>query len=117
MPSGWHHTVENLEDTLSINHNWVNGHNIHEGWALLRRERADAAVAIEDCRCALHTVKRKSREPAPSGGIAEADCRASRNLEVDQHITGTGKHCNLAAAYPALGLVPREGSRTGRPTF
>ncbi len=50
VPSGWHHTVENVEDTLSINHNWINGHNLHWGWDLLRRERADAAAAIEDCR-------------------------------------------------------------------
>ena len=51
VPSGWHHTVENLEDTLSINHNWLNGLNMHWGWALLQRERVDAAAAIEDCRC------------------------------------------------------------------
>ncbi|EIE20714.1 Clavaminate synthase-like protein [Coccomyxa subellipsoidea C-169] len=50
VPSGWHHTVTNLEDTLSINHNWLNGFNLHRGWALLRREHAEAAAAIEDCR-------------------------------------------------------------------
>ena len=48
--SGWHHTVENLEDTLSINHNWLNAHNVAWGVSLLRRERAQAAAAIEDCR-------------------------------------------------------------------
>ena len=52
MPSGWHHTVENLADALSINHNWVNGHSLGRAWALLQRERGDAAAAIEDCRCA-----------------------------------------------------------------
>ena len=60
MPSGWHHTVENEEDTLSINHNWLNGHNLSWAWALLRRERSDAAAAIEDCRCAwlVHLIAR-----------------------------------------------------------
>jgi hypothetical protein len=53
VPSGWHHTVRNLEDTLSINHNWLNGFNLHWAWALLRRERAEAAAAIEDCRCGI----------------------------------------------------------------
>lgn len=53
MPSGWHHTVTNLEDTLSINHNWLNAFNLHWGWALLRREHAEAAAAIEDCRSVL----------------------------------------------------------------
>jgi len=42
--------VENQEDTLSINHNWLNGHNVAWGVSLLRRERAQAAAAIEDCR-------------------------------------------------------------------
>jgi len=32
VPSGWHHTVENMEPTLSINHNWVNGTNILSSW-------------------------------------------------------------------------------------
>ncbi|KZS11416.1 putative JmjC domain-containing protein 4 [Daphnia magna] len=34
VPSGWHHQVWNLEDTISINHNWFNGANashIHKG--------------------------------------------------------------------------------------
>ncbi|KAK9901594.1 hypothetical protein WJX75_003934 [Coccomyxa subellipsoidea] len=50
VPSGWHHTVTNLEDTLSINHNWLNAFNLHWGWALLCREHAEAAAAIEECR-------------------------------------------------------------------
>ena len=28
VPSGWHHQVHNLEDTISINHNWFNGANV-----------------------------------------------------------------------------------------
>ena len=28
VPSGWYHQVHNLEDTISINHNWFNGCNI-----------------------------------------------------------------------------------------
>ncbi|KAL0019101.1 hypothetical protein WJX77_004127 [Trebouxia sp. C0004] len=50
VPSGWHHTVENIEDTLSINHNWLNGYNIHWALALLQQERTDAIACIEDCR-------------------------------------------------------------------
>lgn len=52
VPSGWHHTVHNLADTLSVNANWLNAFNAHWAGALLRRERAQAAAAIEDCRCA-----------------------------------------------------------------
>ena len=50
VPSGWHHSVDNLEDTLSINHNWLNGFNIHWGWQHLQEEHASAARAIEDVR-------------------------------------------------------------------
>ena len=42
--------MENLEDTLSINHNWLNCHNIEKVWQLLQREGAEAAAAIEDIR-------------------------------------------------------------------
>lgn len=38
VPSGWHHTVENLAPTLSINHNWLNGTNIHWSWEKLKSE-------------------------------------------------------------------------------
>ena len=48
--------MENLEDTLSINHNWLNGHNVAWGVSLLRKERAQAAAAIEDCRCLSHAL-------------------------------------------------------------
>lgn len=32
VPSNWFHTVENLHDTLSINHNWLNGSNVRHCW-------------------------------------------------------------------------------------
>jgi JmjC domain, hydroxylase len=32
VPSNWFHTVENLVDTLAINHNWLNGANIRQCW-------------------------------------------------------------------------------------
>ena len=38
VPSGWYHTVENLEGTLSINHNWINGTNILSSWERLFQE-------------------------------------------------------------------------------
>lgn len=38
VPSGWHHQVYNLEDTISINHNWVNGCNLANMWHFLQQE-------------------------------------------------------------------------------
>ncbi|XP_054129814.1 2-oxoglutarate and iron-dependent oxygenase JMJD4 [Melozone crissalis] len=40
IPSGWHHQVHNLEDTISINHNWVNGCNVAVMWSFLQDELA-----------------------------------------------------------------------------
>lgn len=50
VPSGWHHQVVNEVDTLSINHNWLNGHNLHHAWALLAHEHSLATQQLEDCR-------------------------------------------------------------------
>lgn len=38
VPSGWYHQVTNLEDTVSINHNWFNGYNVLDMWHFLQRE-------------------------------------------------------------------------------
>eukprot|EP00879_Flechtneria_rotunda_P022953 GHRR01024262.1.p1 GENE.GHRR01024262.1~~GHRR01024262.1.p1 ORF type:complete len:272 (+),score=112.44 GHRR01024262.1:1844-2659(+) len=53
VPSGWHHMVVNEVDTLSINHNWINGHNIHWSWALLQYEHEQVSQLLEDCRYGL----------------------------------------------------------------
>lgn len=54
VPSGWTHMVLNTEDTLSLNHNWVNGFNAGT-WAarLLLREYRVAYDLLEDCRFAF----------------------------------------------------------------
>ncbi|XP_001376273.2 2-oxoglutarate and iron-dependent oxygenase JMJD4 [Monodelphis domestica] len=38
VPSGWHHQVYNLDDTISINHNWMNGCNVTTMWHFLQSE-------------------------------------------------------------------------------
>ena len=50
VPSGWHHTVLNLEDTLSVNHNWLNSFNCQRAWTVLRADFREACSQIEDCR-------------------------------------------------------------------
>ncbi len=32
VPSGWHHQVHNLDDCISVNHNWLNAQNIGLVW-------------------------------------------------------------------------------------
>lgn len=50
VPSGWYHQVWNLEDTISVNHNWVNGCNINTVWESLKNNLKITKKEIEDCR-------------------------------------------------------------------
>lgn len=56
VPSDVFHTVENLEPTLSINHNWLNAHNLHRccrhvqselvAWQEARREATSCSANL-----------------------------------------------------------------------
>ncbi|KAG0429129.1 hypothetical protein HPB47_023936 [Ixodes persulcatus] len=50
VPSGWHHQVHNLEDTISINHNWFNGCNIDIVWKSLLKALDDVEKEICELR-------------------------------------------------------------------
>ncbi|XP_058087944.1 arginine-specific demethylase JMJ20 isoform X2 [Magnolia sinica] len=50
VPSGWYHQVLNLEDTISINHNWFNAFNLSWVWNLLLKDYNEAKEYIEDIR-------------------------------------------------------------------
>ncbi|KAJ4962093.1 hypothetical protein NE237_022003 [Protea cynaroides] len=50
VPSGWYHQVHNLEDTISINHNWFNAYNLDWVWKLLVKDYWEARGYIEDIR-------------------------------------------------------------------
>ncbi|EEF51959.1 2-oxoglutarate and iron-dependent oxygenase JMJD4 isoform X3 [Ricinus communis] len=50
VPSRWYHQVHNLEDTISINHNWFNAYNLSWVWDLLWEDYKEAKEYIEDIR-------------------------------------------------------------------
>lgn len=50
VPSGWYHQVHNLEDTISINHNWFNAYNLSWVWNLLLKDYNEAKGYIDDIR-------------------------------------------------------------------
>jgi hypothetical protein len=50
IPSYWYHQVHNLDDTISINHNWGNACNIDLMWKFLKEELKLVETAIDDCR-------------------------------------------------------------------
>ncbi|XP_062522560.1 2-oxoglutarate and iron-dependent oxygenase JMJD4-like isoform X1 [Corticium candelabrum] len=49
IPSGWYHQVENLDDTISINHNWANACNVDIMFEKLRSDLDEVQCAIGDC--------------------------------------------------------------------
>ncbi|XP_017773859.1 PREDICTED: jmjC domain-containing protein 4, partial [Nicrophorus vespilloides] len=50
VPSGWHHQVTNLTDTISVNHNWVNGCNIKLMWLEFVETLKNVKKEIDDCK-------------------------------------------------------------------
>ncbi|CAL8087997.1 unnamed protein product [Orchesella dallaii] len=48
VPSGWHHVVWNLVDTISINHNWFNGANVCYIWKILQDAFGDVERELEE---------------------------------------------------------------------
>lgn len=50
VPSGWHHQVWNLEDTISVSHNWVNACNIMNVWSGLKKGLNSVMKEVEDCK-------------------------------------------------------------------
>ncbi|XP_065917396.1 2-oxoglutarate and iron-dependent oxygenase JMJD4-like isoform X2 [Dysidea avara] len=50
VPSGWHHQVMNLEDTICINYNWSNACNLDKMFDHLKRSLEEVKKEISDCR-------------------------------------------------------------------
>lgn len=50
VPSGWYHEVHNLEETLSLNTNWFNGHSLSRVNQFLLSEQAATQNALADCK-------------------------------------------------------------------
>ncbi|KAK5645745.1 hypothetical protein RI129_004209 [Pyrocoelia pectoralis] len=49
VPSNWHHQVWNVTDTISINHNWINGCNLHNVWKAMEKNLMEVKIEINDC--------------------------------------------------------------------
>ena len=50
VPSGWFHQVLNVEDTISLNHNWCNIYCAPLMWTYLKKEYTLVEKEISDCR-------------------------------------------------------------------
>lgn len=58
VPSSWAHVVLNLDDAISINHNWLNGCNVLHVYRSLRFELAAVERELQDCVPATMTSAR-----------------------------------------------------------
>lgn len=50
VPSGWYHQVHNVQNAISVNHNWFNGCNIDHVWSSLYEAMEKVENEIDDCR-------------------------------------------------------------------
>jgi len=57
VPSEWHHTVENLQDTLSVNHNWINSTNVAWAWSKLYDQFQNTLMLNDDYQTSLSNNK------------------------------------------------------------
>ena len=82
VPSGWHHQVHNLEDTISINHNWFNGANIGNIFGDLKKGIAVCLASIKFLPRRLRESHAASRTRCLSTFKPPGRARASRILSL-----------------------------------
>ena len=90
VPPGWHHSVENLTDCLSINHNWIHPSGAIDSVRLLLAETEAAAAHIEDVRLMVSASEFDAlvdRNVAMNAGMGCAEFRdlLSRAEELAKH--------------------------------
>ena len=78
VPSGWHHTVENLAPTLSINHNWINATNIMWSWDKVLNEIMSENFQGKKCRMEeLCTPSQNESQSQRDKKASEKDCQGN----------------------------------------
>uniref|UniRef100_A0A0R3RG17 Jumonji domain-containing protein 4 n=1 Tax=Elaeophora elaphi TaxID=1147741 RepID=A0A0R3RG17_9BILA len=60
VPSNWYHQVHNLEDTVSINHNFINAGNADLIVELIIKRLVDVDKELADCRCSFSSAEYNS---------------------------------------------------------
>ena len=57
VPSGWHHHVHNLDDCISINHNWLNGCCINNVWEYIEEKWKATKAVISHLEEAMDEIE------------------------------------------------------------
>nr|XP_037841402.1 2-oxoglutarate and iron-dependent oxygenase JMJD4 isoform X2 [Chlorocebus sabaeus] len=88
VPSGWHHQ----DDTISINHNWVNGFNLANMWRFLQQELCAVQEEVSEWRdsmpdwhhhCQVEQLRVEAISARSLGGLqAQGGCGCQAELWV-----------------------------------
>lgn len=99
VPSGWYHQVHNLEDALSVNHNWNNVFSVRAMWEALRSElrRVEAALSALSFAPA-------QREREPASAEWRAQCQHVLRLSAGTDLPGFAAFLRRCAAHFAAAL-------------
>ena len=76
VPAGWYHSVDNLTDSLSVNHNWIDSSGLLRSWNHLLKEYRLAERYIEDCRALTEPAEFEAlvdRNATLQVGMSKAD--------------------------------------------
>ncbi|KAL8576604.1 hypothetical protein ACOMHN_025079 [Nucella lapillus] len=87
-----HHNQYSQEDTISINHNWLNGCNVRQCWAHLKTSLADVEQEISDCRDMEGWDQQCQQRPCSLASITTAAGRST-------HCPGTLAFITAAAGW------------------
>ncbi len=100
VPSGWHHQVLNLDDVLSINHNWLNAACLRSVARFLASEAAAVRAALASLRkspgCAAQRDDASLMEPPEWASRCEALMEANCGMGLREFIRMLGYHVDAA---------------------
>ena len=96
VPGGWYHSVDNLTDSLSVNHNWIDSASLERSWQHLLKEYRIAAHYIEDVR-PMTTTDEFAALVDRNGGCSPLDLLRSPFARAPR----LGSHSRCSARSPA----------------
>ncbi|KNC29011.1 putative JmjC domain-containing protein 4 [Lucilia cuprina] len=106
VPSGWHHQVWNITDTISVNHNWFNACNLQRIWYNLNNQMEKVVKEIDDCRQMDNFIEHCQTMLRASFGLNYLDflqlleCIANRRLRQFNNNTATANVSTNSATIP-----------------
>mmetsp|Transcript_15273 Transcript_15273/g.43494 ORF Transcript_15273/g.43494 Transcript_15273/m.43494 type:complete len:382 (+) Transcript_15273:3233-4378(+) len=90
IPGGWYHAVENIDDSLSLNVNWIDSASLERSWNHLLKEYRIAEHYIEDLRPLTSPAEFETlvdRNAKLQCGMSKADfiemVRVGMNMDMD----------------------------------